>query len=62
VFVHAHLAPLMLRLGVRESVRMYDSGQGDPMVEVRFPAEMTQQVTSAVELLCSRLTSGAFRN
>ena len=56
VFVHSRLAPALARLGVGESVRMYDNGDGNPLVEVRFPAEATPEVTSAVSHLAGRST------
>ena len=54
VFVHAQLAPALARLGISEDVRLYARGCGDPLVEARFPAEATPEVTSAVIGLLAR--------
>ena len=56
MFVHSRLAPTLARLGIGESVKMYDSGDGNPLVEVRFPAEATPEVTSAVCRLAGHST------
>jgi len=55
VFVHAHLAPMLSELAGGEAVRMYASGCGDPLIEVRLSAEATPVAASAVRQLAGRL-------